>query len=50
MTNASQGVTRPINSVRAGVMAAALAVAACFGAAMSFANEPAEAANTTDQN
>lgn len=49
MSNFSQGVSRPTNSVRAGVMAAALAVAACFGAAISFANEPLEAANTAQQ-
>lgn len=49
MNSVSKGVTRPTNIVRASVMAASLAVAACFGAAISFANEPLEAANTVEQ-
>ena len=46
MTSASQGATRPTANVRAGVMAETLAVAACFAAAIGFADQPLEAANT----
>lgn len=44
MNISKQGVSRPTATVRAGVMAASLAVAACFGAAAALADEPA--ANT----
>jgi hypothetical protein len=46
MTNAQAAGTRPHGAIRAAVAAATLTVAACFGAAISFAQTPAEPAAT----
>lgn len=42
MTKAQDAGVRPHGAIRAAVAAAALVVAACFGAAISFAQAPAE--------
>ncbi|ALE15591.1 hypothetical protein AMC99_00275 [Altererythrobacter epoxidivorans] len=41
MNSSKQGVSRPTATVRVCVMAASLAVAACFSAAAALADEPA---------
>ena len=40
--------TGPADTLRAGVLAAALAVTACFGAAVTFAEQPAQASETSE--
>ena len=47
MTNAHAAGARSHGAVRAAVAAATLAVAACFGAAISFAQTPVQPAEPT---
>ncbi len=49
MSDAEPAGARPHGAVRAAVAAAALAVAACFGAAISFAQTPVQPAETSSE-
>lgn len=44
MTSHAKAGSGPTGTVRAAIVAATLAVTACFGAALTFSGQPAEAA------